>query len=133
MSWTGWTASRSVRRGLPTSSILALVGMALAVVPAAWAVTTATSFANVVGGALALVLPYLFIALALRGSTVWSKGLGVAVAALMTWLTSFAVTEAVIGLQRANPVRPSSVPFILLTTVGLAMLGFGLRDLARAV
>jgi len=130
---TPWVASHAVRRRLPTSSILALAGAALAAVPAAWAATAALNVANLVGGALALVLPYLVIALALRGRAVWSKGLGVAVAALMTWLTSFAVTEAVIGLQRANPVRPSSVPFVLLTVVGLAALALGLRDLAQAV
>jgi hypothetical protein len=131
--WSGWTPKGTVRRGLPTASVLAFAGMALAVVPAASAVAAAMSVTNLIGGALVLVLPYLFIALALRGRAVWSKGVGVAVAALMTWLTSYAVTEGVIGLQRANPVRPSSVPFVLLTLVGVAVLAFGLRDLARAI
>jgi hypothetical protein len=126
-------AHHVVRRRLPVSSVLALTGMVLAAVPAVRAATATMNVANVVGGALALVLPYLVIALALRGRAVWSKGLGVAIAALMTWLTSFAGTEAVIAVQRANPVRPSSVPFVLLTIVGLAILTFGLRDLALAV
>ncbi len=55
------------------------------------------------------------------------------VAALMTWLTSFAVTELVVDLQHADPVRTASIPFVLLTVVGLATLGFGLHDLGVAV
>jgi hypothetical protein len=94
------------------------------------AAAAATNVTNLIGGALALVLPYLFIALALRGRAVWSKGVGVAVATLMTWLTSFPVTEDVIALQRANPVRLSSIPYVLLTVVGVVVLAFGLRDMA---
>jgi hypothetical protein len=136
MSWTAWSgrpANGTVRRGLPAASVLGFAGMALAVVPAAWAVATGMNVTNLIGGVLALVLPYLFIALAFRGRTVWSKCVGIAVAALMTWLTSYAVTEAVIALQRANPVRPSAVPFVLLTVVGVAVLAFGLHDLAQAI
>jgi len=124
---------RAIRRGAPASSLLALVGAVVAAVPATRAAIGASDPGAAAGGVLALVLPYLVIAMALRGSRVWSKGLGVATAALMTWLTSFAVTEAVIELQRADPVRPTSVPFILLTAVGLAVVGLGLRDLVRAV
>ena len=116
-----------------TAPLLALAGAAVALVPAAGTAITAMDLPAAVGGALLLVVPYLVIALALRGRTVWSQGLGVGIAALMTWLTSFAVTEAVMDLQHADPVRTASIPFVLLTVVGLATLGFGLRDLGLAV
>jgi hypothetical protein len=117
----------------PTSSLLALLGAAIAASTAlrtAWSTADATT---AVGGALVLVLPYLLIALALARRSVWSTGFGVGSAGLMTWLSSFAVTEAVIGIQRGNQVRPVSLPFILLTVVGLAVFTLGFRDLSRAV
>jgi hypothetical protein len=94
---------------------------------------SARDLSTAAGGVLILVIPYLVIALALGGRTIWSQGLGVGVAALMTWLTSFAVTEAVMDLQHADPVRAASIPFLLLTVTGLATVGFGMRDLGRAV
>ncbi len=116
-----------------TASLLALAGAAVAAVPAGGVAISAKDVRAGVGGALVLVVPYLVIALALGGRTVLSRGLGVGVAALMTWLTSFAVTELVMDLQHADPVRTASIPFVLLTVLGLATLGFGLRNLGTAV
>jgi hypothetical protein len=117
----------------PISSLLALLGTVVATVLAVWTAVSGMDAAAAVGGALALVLPYLFVAVALARASVWSKGLGVATAALMTWLTSFAVTEIVVGFPHGDPVRPTSVPFVVLTVLGLAIVSFGLRDLFAAV
>jgi hypothetical protein len=100
-------------RRVPTSSFLALIAAAVA--------------------ALALVLPYLVVALALRGRTVLSKGLGVVTAALMTWLTGYAIIEAAAGVYRADPVRAASIPFVVLAILGLVIVGLGLSDLGAAV
>jgi hypothetical protein len=117
----------------PTSSLLAFMAAVVAAATSVWSAASARDVAIVVGGPLVLPLPYLLIALALARRSVLSKGLGVGMAGLMTWLTSFALTEAVLDLQRGDPVRASSLPFIVLTVLGLATLGFGLRALARAV
>jgi len=115
------------------ASLLALAGAAVAVAPAAVAAASARDIPVAAGAALALVVPYLVIASALSGRRVWSRGLGVGVAALMTWLTSFAVAEAVTDVQHADPVRAASIPFLVLTAVGLATVGVGMRDLGRTV
>lgn len=120
-------------RRLPLSSLLALLAAAVAFVPAGAAAAAAGDAATAAGAALALVLPYLVAAVALRGRSVLSKGLGVGTAALMTWLTSYAVIEAAADLYRAVPVRAASVPFLVLAMLGLVIVGIGLLDLGAAV
>jgi hypothetical protein len=117
----------------PISSLLALLAAVVATVLAAWTAVSGMDAEAALGGAVALVVPYVFIAIALSRASVWPSGLGVATAALMTWLTSFAVIEIVVGLPRQNPVRPASLPFVVLTIAGLGIVGFGLRDLFRAL
>jgi hypothetical protein len=118
---------------LPTSSLLALLAAAVAFVPAATAAATAGDPATAAGAVLALVLPYLVVAVALRGRTVVSKGVGVGTGALMTWLTSYAVIEAAAGMYRGDPVRAASIPFLVLTILGLVIVGVGVSDLRAAV
>lgn len=120
-------------RRLPASSFFALCAAAVAFVPAATAAAAAGDMATAAGAALALVLPYLIVAVALRGRTVLSKGVGVGTAALMTWLTSYAVIEAAAGMYRGDPVRAASVPFLVLTILGAAIVGLGFSDLGAAV
>jgi hypothetical protein len=120
-------------RRLPISSFFALLAAAVAFVPAATAAAAAGDAATAAGAALALVLPYLVVAVALRGRTVLSKGVGVGTAALMTWLTSYAVIEAAAGMYRGDPVRAASVPFLILSILGLVIVGLGFSDLGAAV
>jgi hypothetical protein len=120
-------------RWLPMSSLFALLAAAVAFVPAATAAAAAGDAGTAAGAALALVLPYLVVAVALRGRTVLSKGVGVGTAAVMTWLTSYAVIEAAAGMYRGNPVRAASVPFLVLTMLGVVIVGLGFWDLGAAV
>jgi hypothetical protein len=112
------------------STWLALVGAGLSLLLALWNVPSRDP-GIVFGGVLALVVPYLAIAVALSGRSVWSKALGVAVAALMAWLMSFGPAEVVGNLARGHRPRGSAVTSLLLTIVSLGISGFGLRDLIR--
>jgi hypothetical protein len=120
-------------RHRPASSWLALGCAALASLLALRTALSSMDAGIAVAAALALALPYVFVAFALHGRSVWSIALGVATAALMTWLTSFAVTELVVGAQHADPVRPASIPFVVLTAAGLGLVALGVRDLGAAV
>jgi hypothetical protein len=117
-------------RDAPTASWLALVGATTAAGLAARSALTTRDLGDAASGVLAFVVPYLVVALALRGRTVWSRGLGVGIAVVMTWLTSFGAVEVVTSLREGDPVRPAALTFGVLTVVGLVVAGLGARDLA---
>lgn len=121
------------RCGLPAASWLALLGAGLAVGLTVSSARTTLDAGTAVGGVLVFVVPYMVMAVALRGRSVTSKGFGVGIAALMTWLTSFGVTEFVSSLRTQTPLRFMAGTFLVLSVVGLAVVAFGFRDLAAAV
>jgi hypothetical protein len=117
-------------RRLRMGSWLALAAAGLSIVLTLWNVPSQDA-GIVFGGVLALVVPYAAIALALSSSSVWAQALGVALAALMAWFTSFGPAELIGALLRGDPARPTTLTFLLLTVTSLGAFGFGLRDLFR--
>jgi hypothetical protein len=117
---------------VPVASWLALAaaGVALVLTAVTSAGTDPGAFA---GGVLAFVVPYVVIAAALAAPRVWTRGVGVALAALMTWLPSSGIQELLGSLARGATPRPMAVTFVALTAIGLAVVAFGLRDLLRMV
>lgn len=117
----------------PVAALLALAAAVVGLVSATTAVALSPGAGIAMGGVSALVLPYVAAAVALTRRSVSSLAAGSAIVALMTWLSSFAVVEAALGLPRGDPLRPAAATFILLTALGLGATVLGARNFGRAV
>lgn len=115
----------------PAASWLALLaaGVSLALIALT---SSGDDPGSTAGAVLAFAVPYVAIALLLRGSAVWERAGGVALAALMTWLPSSGLREFVGSLQQGSMPRPLAVSFVGLTAIGLAVLALGAGELVAA-